>query len=153
VLGFTAFYGADLADIDEAIYPDSGALPIGNPATGTPTPVVIPLDVVAYGGLQQVGGPGGITVANGSQAALIPAPPAGSATRIHSWSINGPGPAGLVTLNDSTSGVTLGTLFVITGTAYPNGQLCTNQVKVINGSTVTIGAWATYDSVRLPAIS
>jgi len=115
------------------------------------TPVTAPLDVVAYGGLNNLSA----TIGASSSSTILPAPASGKAYRLHRMltvdfvSLG----ASQIILSGLVSGFFYSTLVQTRGVDNLEGQLAGEGLFLNNQSTGSIRVSLTYDLVWLPSIS
>jgi len=150
----TYWYGADLADVDTAIYPESnstspgvnvavpGAFPVTTTRQGTGADLTtIPLDVAPMGGLSSLSG----TISSTTLTLILAAPIAGTAYRLHSFCAT--------TTTQTLELVGTGQPFCAVtapGFALLGGRVITSSISIKASGASTMAYELGYDLVLLP---
>jgi len=140
------WYGADLADVDVAVYPEGEFDVTVETADG------VPIDVVNYGGLSIAG----LTTTATGTALLLAAPPSGSVYRIQSVSMYYSGSTtptnGRMLINGSATELLAVFTYPYQNTISLNGQLVGSTIYVDASSTTSTQWTITYDTIVTPTI-
>jgi len=149
-VAITFWYGADLANVDAAVYPEGEFNVTINDADNAGSP----LDAVIYGGATVTG----VTTTATGNANLLSAPPTGFSYRVQSVAFYYSGTAsttpviGRFLIGGSATQLLATVTYPYQNTVYLGGLLV-NTTVVVNSSTTTNSQWTiTYDLVTTPTI-
>jgi len=139
----TYFVGGDLADVDAAVYPE-----------GTFNVQVSDqnIDTVTYGGASYAR----VTTSSTTSTQILPAPPSGFTTRIHSVTMYYSGTASttpVIGSFDNSTGRLITLTYPYQNSFYAGGILTTSAVNVTSSTTTNVVWSVTYDYVTTPGIS